>query len=164
MIRGAGILAAPGWLVGVGVFLGLFAALLLAALAVSVASWWRLRRLGTPLPYGQFMSLRWRGVDVTAIAAAHWTAVQLGRSIPLEDWASFAIVGVDVVQLAAAMTEADRLGVEASFGVLGAAALAGFDPQQVVRTAADRGVRELTAEHLARLEQWGLHRRGRGGD
>jgi len=137
-------------------FAVLLVVLIILAFARALGQWWVLRRRGAPLPLGTYLSLRWRGIPVPPIAAAHWVAVRLGYEIPLTVWISFAMLRVDVVKLAAALAAAQKLEIETGVGHLGAAAIAGYDPLDVVRAARDRGMNSFTSEHLNQLAEWGL--------
>ena len=149
-----------GWLYTLGIFLLLAAGLLLLAMMGAIRLWQKLRQMGTPLPLGRFLLLRWRGVDVLAVTAAYWSAGTMGQNIPLEDWVSFAAIGVDVVNLAGALGAAGKLGIQTSLGTLGAAALAGYDPLAIVQEAARRRLPAITATELTQLPTWNLPRVG----
>lgn len=150
-----------GWWTFLGVFALILGVLVLLAAARALSQWARLYRAGHGLPFGTYLRLRWRGLDVPAIAAAHWTTRAMGREADLEDWISFSMLGVDVARLAAAMGVADEAGVQVSLGTLAAAALAGYDGVEVVRAAADRGLGALAADDLRVLPTWGLVRKDR---
>jgi len=137
------------------VLLGILVALYMAR---ALGAWWMLRRKGTPLPLRTYLQLRWRGVPIVPIAAAHWVAVKLGYEIPLTVWIGFAMLRVDVVKLAAALAAAEKCRIETGVGQLGAAAIAGYDPIEVVKAAKDKGLTSFTSEHLNQIGEWGLHR------
>lgn len=139
-------------------FAGLVGVLIFLALLRSVGAWWMLRRKGTPLPLRTYLSLRWRGIPVGPIAAAHWVSVKLGYEVPLGVWISFAMLRVDVVKLAAALAAAHKCNIDTSVGPLGAAAMAGYNPLDVVAAARDRGLDSFTSEHLNQLGEWELAR------
>jgi len=146
------------WPLTGGVFL---AALVVAGLFLTARSIWRwkkLRRLGAPISYRLYVSLTWRGVKVPPIAAAHWAAKTLGYEVDLDLWVSFALLRVDVVKVASALAAADACGLGTSAAQLGAAALAGYDPAEVVQAAHERNLKEFTAKDLGELNAWGLSR------
>ncbi|MFW6154842.1 MAG: hypothetical protein ACOC95_06455 [Planctomycetota bacterium] len=135
-------------------------ALALLWLGRVVLQWWKLRKDRIPLPFGTLLRLRWRGVPVGKIAAAHWLATALGYQIPVDIWVGLTMLHVDVTRLAKALAVADKYNLDTAIGTLSAAAMAGYDPTDVVRTAHERGLTELTAEHLNDLDQWNLTREG----
>ena len=149
---------AVNWLIALEVFAGLVAILVGLSLARNLWQWRLLHRQRIPLPLRAFMSLRWRGIPVAPVAAAHWVACRLGHEIPLDVWVSFTLLRVDVVKIAAALAAAEKCKIDAGVGQLGAAALAGYDPLDVIRAARDRGLRSLTSEHLNQIGEWGLTR------
>ncbi len=154
----ATILALSFWRSAV-LFVAVAAGLVAMGLLGALWTWLKLHRLGTPLPLRQYLALRWRGVDVPAIAAAHWSARQQDQDVPMELWISLAVLHVDIVRVAAALGQAATVGVQTTAGVLGAAGLAGFDPVEVVDAARQRDLPTLTSQHLTELEDWGLQRR-----
>ena len=146
------------WRFTFGLFACLVAVLIVFALIRALGRWWILRRKGTPLPLRTYLALRWRGVPVPPIAAAHWVSRKLGYEISLDVWTSFALLRVDVVKLAAALAAATKWEIDTSIGQLGAAAMAGYDPLEVIRAAHDRGLTEFTGEHLNQISKWELTR------
>jgi uncharacterized protein YqfA (UPF0365 family) len=145
----------PFMLLWFGVFL---AALLLWTLGRGTLRWILLRRGGTSLGFRQYMSLRWQGVDIEAVAKAQQVALRIGRPASAGIWLGLKVLGVDVAKLADALEAAQQAGVQVTAGQLGVAALAGYDPAEVVQAALDRGIAQLTERHLAQLASWGLKR------
>ncbi|NLF33107.1 MAG: hypothetical protein GX591_19760 [Planctomycetes bacterium] len=136
------------------------AAMVLLALARAGLQWWKLRRAKIPLPFGTLLRLRRRGISPGRIAAAHWLTTELGYAIPIDIWVGLTMFHVDIVELAKALALADRHRIATAIGTLGAAAMAGYDPLEVVRAAHRRGLTELTAAHLNELDRWDLTREG----
>ncbi len=153
--------AALKWLRPVPDFMGLFLLVLLLLFLVSALratwSWGKILRLGTPLTFRQFFRLRWQGLNVPAIAAADWAARVAGWDIDIELWISFAVLRVDVVRLASALNWAQEHKINTTIGALGAAALAGYDPMDVVQTVFSREIGQFTNEDLTNLQEWGLN-------
>jgi hypothetical protein len=142
-------------------FGGALALLLIVSLLRAAWTWSKIARLRTAITFGRFLRLRWQGVNVTAIAAADWAARVSGWEIDLELWISFAVLRVDVVRLASALAWANDHRVATDLGALGAAALAGYDPLDVVQAAFSREIGEFTNDHLTELDTWGLTRQKR---
>jgi len=143
------------------VLLGVLAAAVAVVAAGRVGlQWWKLRTDRIPLPLGTLIRLRWRGAPVGPIAAAHWLTTALGYAIPIDIWVGLTVLDVDVVELAKALALADKHNIDTVIGTLAAAALAGYDPAEVVRAAHRRGLTDLNAAHLNELDQWNLAREG----
>ena len=141
------------WVIAAG---AMIAILVIARVGRLVVGWWKLRRLGTPIPLRWYVALRMRGIDVEPIAAAHWATKAMGGEAPLEVWISFGMLRVDVVKLAAALAVATKDGLDITIGQLGATALTGYDPLEVVQAARSRGMDHFTNEDLNELSEWGL--------
>ena len=74
----------------------------------------------------------------------------IGLLVERDAWVGVvAVLRVDVVKLAAALSQAAVAGLTTTVGPLGAAAVAGYDPAQVVKVARERGQRRSWEEPAA---------------